>query len=256
MTKTIWIAFSLTAALALSACGKKLDSSTKEFDDVVKNNQGEIDKIKVPTIAIPGEQGGQPGTITIQGAVVDKDGRLNSLISVKADAGKGLDGKRPAVDESSKPVIKVKTEMKELTNQLADKTIVAIGECNSEMVQRIANESGFKVVPFVEAKADEVTQVVSANSVILCGKISFKKSLVAISAANLVLTNVSWDIVGDLALASLQAEKLILSDNNRITLTAKPGSIIAPSFTLNVRGEFLPATGARLDIESLGSEKR
>lgn len=254
MTKNILIAFSLTAAVALSACGKKLESSSKEFTDIGKTGQDDVTKISSPDAKLLAEAARQPGMITFAGVAVDDQGRPDSAITVRAEAGKDARGNAGKVQSINRPRVTRDRDIKQVKDEMKDdKTIVAIGECNAETVQRIASENSFKVIPFVE-KTEGDSQDVRANTVLLCGKVAFKRDLVSIVAVHVLMTNVSWTIAGANAFVIFRADELILDSENRIRLENSVKSVLAPSLMMSIAEKVVLNTPAHLDILSLGAD--
>lgn len=241
----------LTTALA-TGCTKSQDYK-KELDQKLAEIKRQHD-IKTKEIILSPllTDGGQPGTITLNGATVIDVDKLDSRITVSQEAGLNLSGsatttakdlkKLNTLDaeklENLKASLKKHEDEKSYINlgcELAESEIAGLTDASDKITSTKASES------------------LTASRIFICGEQNFNKLSVHISASEITLKDTSIIIQKNLGNLSLNTGTLALVGKNKITSLGEDYSgyvLSGASVDLTVTNEIL--SDGELAITSKG----
>lgn len=221
--------------LSLAACAVKDDRASKV---ALHNNDG-TPAGKVSAEIVPG---GQPGKITVSGALVTRDEAKNALslkasVSMNVVAGKAQDGKVAEVDDEHQPFLAISQSDSSLTSLASQKTYMVVG-CSDEQVDKsYTNGLELKATPDLK----NATSVdLSAKVVFVCGDVATAAIATVVKADQLILNNVNLDNKVSVGALDIGANTLVLIGQNKVSTTGVDvaGTVTeAASLTANVTKE-------------------
>lgn len=230
----------LLALSWLTACNVVDANSRETTNQRFDREQRELKAQKTKSDELLSAQyaGGQPGSISVKGIVVDKSNgktQLDARIKISQSRGASyrsdLKIKIATDDQSSRESLVTEVDSK-LTNHLADdQTYVALG-C-SDVDPTLIHGLGKKNI---EPLTKDVASV-SANTVILCGKAHITYQFMTIAAHNLILMNAEISAKNNVGALTLIADNLLVVGRNKVQTQgsdAKSMVLPAPSLELNV----------------------
>jgi hypothetical protein len=271
MSKILTIMAGLSICLTMNACGSKSDSqkavddanksiekTKKDMDKTAEDAKKAGEKAQDDTAQKANEStlditsaGGQPGSISLAGALVMSESNLDPRVTVKLTSGKSWKGVRP----------EVKAGTLSLKAKQADATIDEIQKLNDD--KSFVN-LGCEIADRIDLKdlqekqldpADTSTvMVINANTVLICGQNQIKKSLTLITAKTVILSNVQQELVGAVdKTLSITAQDLNLYGESKISSKGKDSSsTILQGPSVSVSAEKISGNG-KLEITAEGS---
>lgn len=260
--KTSQLLSSLLAATVLltTACTKSqvhpkedIDKKINEIIEKAKLDNAYTDKL-IEDILKNSTNGGQPGTVTLNGLISIDGEKLDSRISVSQEAGLSRTGSATAVakqellalnklDSSKLEELKVdfkkrESEQKTYINlgcELAESEIAGLTEISSQ------NE------------LEKEISILSTTRLFICGELNLDKLMVSISASEIMLKEAKITQSKSLGNLSLTAGTLVLVGKNKIRTLGENGSgllLSAASINLTVTNEIYG--DGELSLESKG----
>jgi hypothetical protein len=218
--------------LSLAACAVKDDRASKV---ALHNNDGT--PVKSEALA-----GGQPGKITVSGALVARDEQKNALslkanVSMNVVGGKAQDGKVAEVDEDHQPFLVISQSDSSLTSLGSQKTYMVVGCSDDQVENSYTNGLEKKATPDLK----NATSVdLSAKVVFVCGEVKTGAIATVLKADQLILNNVSIDNTVTAGALDVGANTLVLIGQNKVSTTGVDvaGSVSeAASLSANVTKE-------------------
>ncbi|WP_413557729.1 hypothetical protein [Bdellovibrio sp. HCB209] len=218
--------------LSLAACAVKDDKASKV---ALRNSDGTPSGSAVLA-------GGQPGKVSISGALVDFDKEketttLKAGISSTFTPGKGKDGKPVEVVESEQLMLFPSQSDSTLASAESLTTFINLG-CSEDKLDNTRTNG------LTEAKAEvkgTESTTATAKVVFICGDISSSSISGVIKAHELILNNVHILSKHEVGSLDIGANKLVLIGQNKITTVGvdKATEVTeGPSLNLNVTKEF------------------
>lgn len=249
MKKTTLLSSLLTMTVILSAgCTKSqvnpdvdkiIADTNKQIEEALRNSQSQIDNIdKMMT------QGGQPGTITLNGvAVMDAD-KLDTRITLSQTTGITRTGSETALAKEDLVVLNSLTadkleKIRESSTKLEEnRTYLNLG------CEPAESEIAGLTEVFVESSGVSTTSVTplpSASRVFICGEHDVSEKVIfSISASEIMLKDASLKMLKNPGGITLSAKTLVLVGKNKITTVGQNDSGIllsAASINLTVTNE-------------------
>lgn len=261
MKKSQLLSSLLTATLLLAtACTKSqvhpkedIDKKINEIIEKAKLDNAYTDKL-IEDILKNSTNGGQPGSITLNGVISIDGEKLDSRISVSQEAGLSQTGSATTLtkqellalnkletaklEEIRVDLKKRETEQKTYINlgcELAESEIAGLTEVSSKN----------------ELEKDIAT--LSTTRLFICGELNLEKIVVSISASEIMLKDATINQSKSLGSLSLTTGTLVLVGKNKMRSLGENGSgllLSAASINLTVTNEIYG--DGELSIESKG----
>lgn len=238
---------------AVDDANKSIEQTKKDTDKMIENakKSGEEAGKANETVMDATSPGGQPGSISLTGAVVIDDSTLDSKVSVNVLAGKSWRGQRPDVNKGS---LTLKAKFVDSTSQEIeklkdDKTFVNLG-CD------ISARTELKDLQAQEIKDENslLASVIKANTVLLCGVNPLKYGITFIIAKTVIFSSAQQNIIGAVEkMLSITAGDLIVEGGNTISSKGVDGlSTVLQAPSISIGAEKISGNG-KLDISSEGA---
>ena len=225
----------LTACHSESDSQKAVDDANKSVEQAKKDaDKAETDTTKAAEDAVrTGEEitksaqdatscGGQPGSISLSGALVNDESTLDPRVTVDLLAGKGWRGQRPEVNAG---VLQLKAKTAPATTQEIEKlkddnTFVNLG-CDS---------SAYDGVKELQERQIETPSsppaVIRAKVVLICDGGQIKSNITFITAETVVIADLRYEMTGFLdSIFSVETTKLVIKGDNRIISKSTNGVV-------------------------------
>ena len=267
MKKSLKVILGVTICFTLVSCGKKSDDAQKSIDaannsvkqlkkdtdkdaDDAKKIADDANKDSVAVLDLT-SSGGQPGDVSLFGALLSDEVTLDPKVSVILNAGKGWKGLRPEV---KKDILTLKANLTEGFSQeqdklKVDKTFVNMG-CD------LSTRTDLKDLQEQPANTDKASTaaVIKANTVLICGTNPISIKMTFITAKTVVMSGVQQSSVGALSTTmSISAGELIVDGENRFSLNGiDDSSTVFQGPSLSIGAEKFSGSG-KLQILSEGS---
>jgi hypothetical protein len=261
----------LLSVVCLSACSSSKSDSQKAVDDANRsveqakkdadkaaedakkaaNEAAEASKKANETALDATSSGGQPGTVTLVGALVVDSSNADSRIILDVQAGKGWRGQQVELGPST---VQLKQKLSdasvlELEKLKAEKTYVNLG-CDLTNRSDLAGLEEQKI----EAKVSAVS-VIKAKIVLLCDAAQIAKNgMTLISADTVVLGSLQLEMVGavDKSL-SITTNELVVEADSSVLSKGKDGpSTILPGPSVSISAVAISGNG-KIKIGSFGA---
>jgi len=231
--------------VSLSACSgvKGADDSQARIDQSIRQSidqtvaQAKLDSAKtgqqnssvtdVDKTKDVASAGGQPGAISVSGALVIHQNsklELDNHISTATQAGLSWRGSRPLVESSAfilKAALSDATKG-EIEKQKLDRSFINIG-CNKLLVGRLTADLEEKNLPAISVDIE----ILEAHSIFICDASRLSSSLISITGATVILSKVTLELVGTVAQRGLSivADELQIEGENTISSDGVDGEI-------------------------------
>ncbi|MGZ3774246.1 MAG: hypothetical protein ACXVCY_04025 [Pseudobdellovibrionaceae bacterium] len=247
----------LTSALDAQ---KKIDENNKKATDEIEKELQESQKKTDDLLAKMKkdmEAGGQPGSIELSGAVIKGDSSIDDRITMYTEGGKGKDGTKVPVIINKHSAISEKDKKINLSKLTEDKTLIAVG-CDEKLVHGYAQEKSLEVkqLPPYENKKDNITYIVTANTIILCEIKEFERDFISLISDELILSNFQFSHYSAFGGLTINTNKLLLLGKNQIAARAADSSMTilpGPDIFLNVEKEVSSGQDGKLLLATYGS---
>lgn len=220
-----------------SSCGKqesdseKIEAKTKMIlDDLNKKYFGE-DFLN---------QGGQPGTVSVYGALVSEDGKLNEKINLDVKAGLNSTGQRGDLAEGVKPALFSRIDTVDLKAAIEDSSVLTIG-CDQASSEKLAQDRQLKLKGIIETTQGEKTELPIINQtakvIKICGdtRSLLKSNIINITADEIILENAAIKIQDVTGAIDLKCNTLTLVGKNLLeTHSSIASGLISLTPNINV----------------------
>lgn len=247
----------LLSLVSFSGCKNPSDKINEDLDKNLEEikRQNEKNDLLIQEIEKQLAKGGQPGKITVSGAIV-KDSQLDARITVVANTGTGKDGVQAEILEAAKPIFLEKNEKLDLSKIADAKNLIGIG-CEGSYLNELAQERDLELQP-APAEVTSDVMIVQAKMVVLCGSLeSLKKyQFLTVSADELILSLVNYDLFGTIGSVILNSNKLVLVGENKLVvqqMSLATNYVALSSIELNVLKEISSEKGGKILLMSQGS---
>lgn len=211
---------------------KKLEESKRDSDRIIENMNTMM------------SQGGQPGTITLNGVTVIDTDKIDSRITLSQEAGLPRTGSATSLAKDLVVLKSLKTEaidkIKENSIKLEEKrTYLNLG---CELAEsEIAGLTEVSSATATVSSTAAITPLPSASRVFICGEQNLsEKIVISISASDIMLKDASITMLQNPGVVNLTAKSLVLVGKNKITTLGKNASGLlsaAASISLTVTNE-------------------
>ncbi len=270
MGQFLKIVMAMSMILTVAACSssksdsqKAVDDANRSVDQAIKDadKAAEDAKKTANDAANAGKKanemaldatssGGQPGSISLGGALVTSENALDARVTVNLLAGKSWRGPRPDVNNGTlqlKSKISDST-LQEIEKQKDDKSFVNLG-CDVSARNDLKDLEEKKVY-----NSSSQLTVVKAKIVLICDGTQLKSGMTLIAAETVILAGVRYEMVGvvDRSL-SIAANDLIVDGDSTLTSKGKDGaSTILQGPSISITAIQVSGSG-KLEINAQGS---
>jgi hypothetical protein len=199
--------------------------------------------------ATTASKGGEPGDISILGAVVKFDSQnltfsLDSHLSTSLVNGAAADGSKPTSDKKATIDHTLPTTAATNDGLANDKTYIALG-CNQQVDKSLVDG-----LTQASIESSSVT-VAKANTVVLCDTVNMPAQGLSISADRVVMIKASLSLSAEVGSISIDTNSLELQGESTIKTNAG-SDVKGPDVSLIVRTKFTAADNSALSIETEG----
>jgi len=239
--------FVLTLIVLVGAgCQKNADTGSQNFvEDIERELEEFIEKRKdsVEKVISSVYQGGQPGRISVNGIIVEKDSDqflLDERLKLEQISGKNDKGQPAIVSDSQKAVLSEDAKEADLSDVTGSMSYINIG------CETLSEDETKNLTEQTSAQAHDRVLFFKSKKIFFCGNHTFNKSLlfVNIKAAELVLKDATIRIEPATTGINLSAKKLVLAGQNLIEAKGSdaptvvlPGPSIQFTVTREIHGE-------------------
>jgi hypothetical protein len=143
------------------------------------------------------EAGGQPGYISLQGVIINEELKLDSRIEVTSIGGLSIEGKEAIIQESHRPFLNQKFELKEKGDekleQLKEEKSLLIFGCDQDFTNQLTKN--FSLQALTKPKPSENgVYLFEANTIAICGEANdLHIDMAVFKADKLIFKNVQMD---------------------------------------------------------------
>lgn len=239
LSSLLTMAVILSSGCTKSQINKDLDKKMADINNQIEQTRLENDRL-VDGVLKTLSEGGQPGSISLNGvAVIDAD-KLDSRLTVSQEAGLNKAGSATVTAKNlliinSLESAKLEEIKANLKKQEDERSYINLG---CELA-----ESEIAGLTDITAKTDLSKDVIllSASRIFMCGEQKFTdKMVVSLAASEIMLKDASLTSQKNLASLSLSTGTLVLIGKNKITTVGKNDSgylVAAASINLTVTNE-------------------
>jgi len=249
-----------TAAILLSGCtrSQSKEDLDKKIADIIRQNQEDIDKIKLDSIKLNFlDNGGQPGKITLNGIAVKDSDKIDSRITISQAAGLNKSGSATATAENlialnTMTAEKLASSTMAVKTTETEKTYINLGcELAESEIAGLTDISDK-----VDLKAASIS--LNASRVFICGELKVNNLSFGlnITASDIMLKNTSIVMQKFSGVIRLESNTLVLAEKNKITTLGENASgyiLSAPAIDLLVASEIYG--DGELALESTGGNQ-
>ncbi len=237
---------------ALEHAQQSVERAQKEMDTTVKEAQNTADTAADAAHDATGS-GGQPGSISLSGALVQSATQLDARVSLSSTSGLSWRGVRPqtastAISLKSEVSVSARTAVEKLAS---DEHFVNMG-CDASVTQGI--DQHLTLLESNPLEQQSSVRQIKAHTVFLCDASQLKNAMIFIEAQTLIVHSFALTLSGSVDhMISLNAAELVLENENSIQAIAVdgPSTLLAgPSMAISA-GRL--SGGGTLKLEAQGS---
>lgn len=239
LSSLLTMAVILSTGCTKSQTNKDLDKTMADLNKKIEETRTENDRL-VDSVLKTLTEGGQPGSISLNGVTVIDADKLDSRLTVSQEAGLNKAGSATTVAKNMMVINSLESSKLEqlkanLKKQEDERSYINLG---CELA-----ESEIAGLTDITAKTDLNKDVIllSASRIFMCGEQNFAdKLVVSLSASEIMLKDASMTSQKSLASLSLSTGTLVLTGKNKIASLGKNDSgyvVAAASINLTVTNE-------------------